>query len=464
MTSVVIAGGGLTGMLCAAAVSRFADSVTVVESDKYPDSPRPRRGVPHGMQNHMLMAGGAEAIDQLLPGTTALLYAAGAHRLAMGTGIATLSSEGWFRRTGTPAYVIACSRALIDHVVRSRVASDAAPRVLESTKAVGLTGDAARVTGVVVERDGERWAIPADFVVETMGDRSKSAEWLTGFGLPEAQEERVDPKLAYAGRLYEAPRKANDNFPGVLIQAQPGTGRPGQGAAFMPQEDGKWIVSLVGTGGGQPPTDEEGFSAFARNLRSPVIADLIALARPLTPIRGSRGLANRRRRFDRLPLPEGFVALGDAAMVLSPNYATGMSIAAQSALVLRTQLKKSGWNPALGALVQAEAAKMASGSWKMASSTDSQFPGVDANVAIDGGAMQQRMVSRFSRVAAENATVMSAIYEVASLRDTQAGMMTPKIMAMVMRGPKLPPLSDEQALGQFPEIRDLLSGTPTQIR
>ena len=46
----------------------------------------------------------------------------------------------------------------------------------------------------------------------------------------------------------------------------------------MPIEGGRWIVTLSGTRGGEPATDEDGFLDFARGLRDPVVARLIESA------------------------------------------------------------------------------------------------------------------------------------------------------------------------------------------
>ncbi|MFR9794675.1 NAD(P)/FAD-dependent oxidoreductase [Streptomyces sp. MS06] len=456
MTEAVVIGGGLAGLLAARVLSRHADKVTVIEGDVYPDGPQQRRGLPQGRQNHMLMAGGAEALDQLLPGTVARLTAAGAHRLRMGGDLLTLSSEGWFRTFDDESYTIACSRPLIDHVVRGQVLSDGTVTVLESTKAVGLTGDAGRVTGVRVERAGRsEEVVTGSLIVDASGNRSKAPQWLADLGLPTVVEEYVDAGLAYAGREYEAPVEAAKDFPGVLIQTVPGTGLPGKGAAFMPQEDGRWIVSLIGTKGGQPPTGDEEFLEFAREVRDPVVADLIGTARPLTEVRGSRGLANRRRLYHKLPVPDGFLAIGDAVMVLSPNYATGMSMAAFGALALRTRLKTHGLRPGLSRAVQNDIAKAGLGSWKAASTTDLFFPGVQTNITVRGAGMQQNMAARYARTATANEKVLRAVYEVSSLRSPQSRLMSLPLLAAVMRGPDKPQLTSEQAAAQFPQIGEL---------
>jgi hypothetical protein len=460
MTTVAVIGGGFAGMLAATAVSRHADDVIIIDSDIFPSSPQPRRGLPQGPQNHMLMAGGAQALDQLLPGTTAQLCAAGAHKLSMGGDLLTLAAGTWLRRCEDESYVITCARQLLDHVVRGQVLCLPSIRLMPGAKAIGLTGDRTQVTGVRVEHEEGEVTVPADLVIDASGSRTKSPQWLAVLGLPEVKEEYVDARLAYASRVYQAPQLAAGGLPGVLIQPQPGTDAPGQGAAFMPQEDGRWMISLIGTGGGHPPTDDGGFLAFARNLPVPVFAALISMARPLSPIRGAHGLANRRRRFDRVQLPTGFLVLGDAAMVVSPNYATGMSIAARAALQLRTQVKLSGITPGLGRKVQSQLAKLGAGPWKSATALDCRFPGAEANIKIRGSRMQYRLTRRYSRVAAENPVVLRAIYAVASLCGEPRSLMAGAVFRFVLRGPRRPALTGEEAILQFPQIADLVNSVP----
>lgn len=58
--------------------------------------------------------------------------------------------EGWLRRwSAETAFLIACSRNLLDHVVRDLVLADTRVTVLQRTRVEGLTGTAARVTGVL---------------------------------------------------------------------------------------------------------------------------------------------------------------------------------------------------------------------------------------------------------------------------------------------------------------------------
>ncbi|MFD3747343.1 NAD(P)/FAD-dependent oxidoreductase [Nocardia sp. NPDC058633] len=457
MTSAVVLGGGMAGILTAAALAGRADHVTVIEEDRFPDEPSLRRGLPQGHHNHMLMSGGAQAMDALLPGTSDQLFAAGAKRRGMPSDLLTLSAEGWYRRHQGDAYVIACSRKLIDHVVRRQALAHENITVIESAKVTGLVGGRDRITGARIERAGavEPEIISAELVVDALGRRSKTPEWLTELGLPAPEELKVDAGFAYASRLFEAPALATDDFPGVLIQAQSGTGRPGSGAALLPNEGNRWIVALIGTRGGHPPTDEAGFTDFARSLRDPIVADLMAAATPAGPIRAYRGLPNWRRRYEKLALPEGLLVVGDAATTLNPNYATGMSLASLGALALRTEVNRLGFAPGLGRAAQTAIAKSAEGPWQMAVGTDQWFPDVELNIKRTPEALR-RFTARFARVTTENAALSNASFNVAALHAPPSSMMTLPALVTVARGLRETPLDRERAMAQFPEIGAIL--------
>jgi 2-polyprenyl-6-methoxyphenol hydroxylase-like FAD-dependent oxidoreductase len=465
MTHALVLGGGLAGMLSAAALAPYVDEVTIVEQDRLPDSPQPRRGLPQSPHNHMLLAGGAAAIESLLPGTVDLLYAAGAHRRSYMHGILIRTAEAWGRRNEIDAFVIACSRDLLDHVVRQQVLRDGAIKVIESATVVGLTGDAARVTGARIEQEpGGPEVIEADLVVDATGHRSKSPAWLTELGLPLVKEEVVDPGFAYSRRLYEAPPGTPDDFPGVLIQPQHGTGRPGIGAALMPNENGRWMAVMIGTRGGRPPTDEDGFLEFAGNERTRLVADLISTARPISSVRAYNDLANRRRYYERLPVPEGFVVIGDAATRVNPTYATGMSAAAQSALVLRRRLARSGLKGRFSRKVQARIAKTAAGPWQMALSTDHWFPDVESNAKRRGGKRMLRFSARYSLTATESPAVGNAVFRVAAMQAPSGHLMRLPLILSVLRGPRRPPLTADQAIRQFPAFEDVVRQIPAAPR
>ncbi|GIH67935.1 NAD(P)/FAD-dependent oxidoreductase [Sphaerimonospora thailandensis] len=391
MTRAVVLGGGFAGVLAATVLARHADDVIVIESDHYPSGPQVRRGLPQSHHSHVLVTGGARALHTLLPGTLDALFARGAQLRGIPGDALILSAQGWFRRLDTEAYLISCSRGLLDQVVRWQALADGAVATAVSTavstwegsRALGLVGDAARVTGVAVSREGApAQTIRADLVVDATGRRSKASRWLAEIGAPEIEEVTVSSGLTYSTRVYQAPPELAAEIPAIMLhphaakgrpaQRQPAQRQPAQGATLFPIENDRWVVTLTGTRGGEPPTDERGFLDFARSLRDPIVADLLAAATPVGGIRPYRDTSNRRRFFERAHLPVGFAAIGDAAVAVNPVHSHGMSVAALSALRLDRELTRHGIGPSLFAELPAALAAEAETSWRMAVEQDGE--------------------------------------------------------------------------------------------
>lgn len=320
--TAVVLGGGLTGMLAAAVLAAHAE-VHIVERDVLPASPAPRKGLPQAQHAHLLWSGGARTIESLLPGVTQRWLSAGARRIPLPTGLVSLTAQGWLRRWPEMQYLIACSRDLLDWGVRQQVLDHPGIRVHTRTEPVGLSGTAGHVTGVEV-RDtatGDVQRLDADLVIDATGRGSAATTWLAALGLPPVTEEHVDSGLAYATRIFRAPA-GTEHWPIVNVQSDASAPVPGQTATLVPLEEARWLVTLSGTRGGQPTREADEFLPFARNVRHPIVAELIAGAEPLTDVHLSRSTVNRRRRFDLLRAwPRGFAVLGDAVATYNPSTA-----------------------------------------------------------------------------------------------------------------------------------------------
>ena len=70
-------------------------TVTVLEQDVLPVLPGPRRGLPQGEFSHILLGGGADAVEEVLPGTLDALLAAGAHYRSIPAGLLMRLGPGW---------------------------------------------------------------------------------------------------------------------------------------------------------------------------------------------------------------------------------------------------------------------------------------------------------------------------------------------------------------------------------
>ena len=101
-------------------------------------------------------------------------------------------------------------------------------------------------------------------------------------------------------------------------------------------ENGTLLVSLIGRFGDFPPTDKEGFIAFARELHSDLAYRVIKDGEQLTPIAHQRFVSSVQRHYERMKhCPERFLVIGDALCHFNPIYAQGKSAAAKQAQILR---------------------------------------------------------------------------------------------------------------------------------
>jgi hypothetical protein len=66
----VVVGGSLAGMLAARVLSDHFDGVTLLERDRFAETPAARKGLPQGRHVHALLERGREAMERFLPGVT----------------------------------------------------------------------------------------------------------------------------------------------------------------------------------------------------------------------------------------------------------------------------------------------------------------------------------------------------------------------------------------------------------
>ncbi|MEU9123315.1 FAD-dependent oxidoreductase [Streptomyces sp. NPDC048506] len=449
-TAIVI-GGGLAGMLAATALVGHADAITVVERDRYPEGRAFRKGVPQARHLHVLLSGGQRALEELLPGTVAALTEAGAHSLYLSRDLLTRTPTGWQRRFDERRHLtLSITRPVLDAVVRERVlrAAAASPtriEVLEATEAIGLTGDAARVTGVRVRsRDGgpggrtER-ELSADVVVDASGRGSRAPRWYAELGRSAPQEETVDAGLAYATRMYRPKDPATAPDVGVNVPSWPECPR---GAVYVPVEDGNWMLTMSGVRGHHPPTDEGEFTAFSATVGDPYIHDLLVQAEPLSPVHGFRDTRNRRRHFERPgALPEGFLVLGDAGCTFNPVYGQGMSVAALGALAVRRTLTGGGGlRPGITVEAQRAVARSVEPAWIAAVGADRPYAGPEEGRASLGERLNAWYIDRLFARAAIDPVVGAAFRDVFCLTAPPARLVAPRVLLRTLFLPRRPGL------------------------
>ncbi|MFD4558268.1 NAD(P)/FAD-dependent oxidoreductase [Streptomyces sp. NPDC058469] len=441
-TRAVVIGGSLAGMLAAAAVRDHVDTVEIIEAHDLPEGPEARPGVPQAAHFHVLLSGGANAIEDLLPGTVEELLSAGANRVPMTTNMLIYSPEGWYRRWQRDShYLITASRDLTDSVVRGQVVKDPRVSVRPHTNVTALLGSSHRVTGVRLRAaDGTETDLSADLVVDASGKASRTPRWLAELGIPGPAQDRIDSGIAYASRIYRAPVSTR-NWPVISVQADPRRGEPGRTGGIVPIENGRWHVSLIGTPGAQPTRETAEFEPYARTLRHPVIADLLAHAEPLTDVAMTHSTVNRRYYYEHLKSwPEGLVALGDSVAAFNPVYGHGMSVAALGAVALRTQLTSLGLTNGLSRKAQRAVARPVELAWSLAVGQDIHYKTTKGRTAGAADRLLQRYVSRLSHTATGSYHVATAMTEVLTLQSPGTALLRPSVLAAAAIGPLRPQL------------------------
>jgi 2-polyprenyl-6-methoxyphenol hydroxylase-like FAD-dependent oxidoreductase len=438
----VVVGGSLAGMLAARVLSDHFGSVTLIERDRFTDTPKGRKGLPQGRHVHVLLERGRRALDRFLPGLTAELLQAGAEPLDATCDVAWMNSDGWYVRFPGKLLMLASTRDMIDWRVRCRVAELPNVRIEHAVDVTGLIGGPspeARVTGVrlryrdadvPVERDGTRLA--ADLVVVADGRNSRLPEWLSILGHELPKETVVNSFQGYASRLYRRPERSGFDWKALYIEQAP----PAHpcGGLISPVEGGRWLVSLVGGDGHFPPTDEAGFLAFARNLRSPALYEAIVHAEPLTAIAGQRATENRLRHYDRLGrFPEGVVAIGDAVCAFNPIYGQGMTAAVLGAEVLESWLRGRPVRDRVGGRhFQRCLARATATAWNLAESADHRFRSTQGPPQ----GRVQRMISSYVGAVKRSATrrpwVRQRLTEVLHLLRPPSDLFGPQMVARLL--------------------------------
>ncbi len=378
----LVIGGSMGGLLAARVLSDYFEQVTIVDRDIFPTSPDHRKGVPQSYHAHALLAAGQYIINQLFPGILDALRADGAFSMTDVVSIAFVTAAGKLPALKQPGEFIAFSRYLLEWHVRDRLSQRPGIHIVPNTEVIGLvsTPDHSRVTGVEVRERGQMSAtavLNADLVVDASGRHSQAPQWLTELGYEAPQEEIINSGLGYASRFYARPENFPDEWQGLIINGRPP--HNARAGLILPVDNGRWHVSLGGFAGHFPPTDEEGFLQWARDLPDPSIYEALRIAQPLTPIRGYRTPENRLRHFERLQYwPTGLMVTGDAVCAFNPIYGQGMTVSALDAMTLNTCLQEQLHSPRLNfeQHFQQKLSTTVADAWLVATSEDLRWPGV----------------------------------------------------------------------------------------
>lgn len=393
---LVIIGGGMAGLAAAQVAARYFTQVTLVERDEAAGSIDFRSGVPQARHTHNLLPEGLEILERLFPGIISELILSGGVPVSVDEQYIYAANNGRAPLNGSGRMIYA-SRPLVEAALYKRLAVHPEIQILKGWDVSGLEIDPLRgtVTAACLRKRGEKEMIlPADLVLDTSGRNSKAIHWLADAGYETPRETRVDAFTGYASRIYQKP--AGFSAPWKMLYIAPSTPDQTRGGIILPLEGNRWHVTLLGMAKDYPPTDEEGFLAFAKSLLTDELYNAIRQAEPITKPSGYRLTQNRRLHYERLPrFIEGLFVAGDAVMSLNPVYAQGMTKALIEIQVFDRLLAENrkriaqGNMESLSRSFQTEISRAASSIWRMATDEDTCWP---ETMIIEGYSLDRRVL------------------------------------------------------------------------
>jgi 2-polyprenyl-6-methoxyphenol hydroxylase-like FAD-dependent oxidoreductase len=386
----VVVGAGMAGLPAARALADYFEHVVVLERDTLPRDASHRSGTPQSRHVHGLLGGGQRALSELFPGFEQDLATAGAVPLRVGLDlhIETPGYDPFPRRDlGWISYSI--SRPLIESIVRERVERHPKITVRQRCRARLLmpTPDGTGVAAIRFENgDGKNETLPADLVVDASGRGNLTSAFLEFVGARQPEETVIGVDIGYATAVFAIPDDHPADWKGVRTVGM-ASQRIG-GGLMLPLESDRWMLTLGGRRDDKPPSDWDGFLAYAQQLRTPTIYDAVKRAKRLGEVVRYGFPASVSRHFERLEaFPRGLLPFGDAICHFNPIYGQGMSVAAQEACLLHQLLRKraeisdplaglaSAFFTGAGALIDTP--------WALAAVADFAFPGTEGQRPAD---------------------------------------------------------------------------------
>ncbi|MGI9050931.1 MAG: NAD(P)/FAD-dependent oxidoreductase [Rubrobacteraceae bacterium] len=436
--NAVVIGAGMSGLLSARVLAGCFEKVTVLDRDRLPEDPAPRKGVPQGRHLHSLAVRGSELLEDFFPGLDRELADAGCPAVDQARDTVTDVPSGRLPRFESGIVMRAVSRDLLEWRIRRRLSDNPRIRFVPNREATGILYDKSsrRITGVSSRvRGGEgREDFAADLVVDASGQGSRTPRWLAELGLEAPRETVVDAGLGYATRWYRVPEEFEGDWKSLAVL--PEWPEEPRGGSLRRVEGDRWTAVLIGIGKrDQPPTEPEAFLDFVRSLPSPIIAEAIENAEPISPVYGYRRTANRRRHYEKLAnMPENLLITGDAACVMNPSYGQGMTLAALCAKALEGSLR-GGWRDLadLSKEFHRRQAKAVAPSWTTTAGSDAQWAAGSPEELGPLRRFLHRISEEVFRMAVREPEVARTLLEVKNLVKPPRALLHPGILLPALR-------------------------------
>jgi 2-polyprenyl-6-methoxyphenol hydroxylase-like FAD-dependent oxidoreductase len=372
----VVIGAGMSGLAAAGALADYFEQVLILERDRLPDRPVPRKGTPQSRHLHGLLPGGHRALSDLFPNFEQDLLAAGSVPIRVfrdfrmeipGLGALPQRDFGWNFYLGT--------RPLLELVTRRQVERRTNVTIRQECAVFKIVADPDGVMTATLEDTNE--VIRADLIVDASGRAAPTLSQLRLAGYSPPEEVAIGIDLHYTTTTFSVPGDAPDDW--MEVGTWPSAPESSRAGYLMPIEGDRWIVTLSGQNGLRPPADHEGFMDYARQLDTQTIYNAIKNAERVSEFERYGLPASLWRRFDQLKtFPRGLLPIGDSICRFNPVYGQGMSVAAQEARlmkqVLNNQAAKLDPLDGLAMAFFSESVSLIEGPWNMSATPDFVYP------------------------------------------------------------------------------------------
>jgi 2-polyprenyl-6-methoxyphenol hydroxylase-like FAD-dependent oxidoreductase len=343
----VVVGAGVGGLATARVLADRFDEVLVLERDDLSDEGSPRAGIPQGKHVHVLLAGGHRALSEVFPGFEDELVRAGAVRIQVDVDVLRETARGGLPPRDLGFYSYAISRPRLESTVRRLVRATPNVTIEDRSRVEAVTSsDGGRsVEGVVyTDAGGARRALETDLVVDASGRSQLTLPFLEANGHPVPETTTIGVDMCYSSAIFAIPDDAPTDWKGVFgLPLPPESSR---GALMLPIEGDRWILSLGGRVGQEPPGEADAFMDFVANLPFPTIHGAVSHAERLNEVARFRFPESIRRHYERLPIfPRGLLPISDSICRFNPIYGQGMSVAAKEVAALKGLLEARASEP-----------------------------------------------------------------------------------------------------------------------